>query len=127
MDLAGDRAIAQTKMTISQRAEVEGVLVDVVCIGRFHDVIVRHEGRWVIPLRQPIYEKDRMDPVDPAPRLARTRSKWGEESLNYFRSGLTNAATEGFSRIASLVKKRGFGYRNARDYRLSFPSACRRS
>jgi hypothetical protein len=70
VDLAGDRAIAQTKMTISQRAEVDGVLVDVVCTGRFHDFIVWHEGRWVILLRQPIYEKDRMDPVDPAARLA---------------------------------------------------------
>ncbi len=68
-DIAGDRAIAQTKMTISQRAEVEGVLVDVVCTGRFHDFLVRHDGRWVVRLRQPIYEKDRMDPVDPAARL----------------------------------------------------------
>src|SRR5262249_39796328 len=29
VDLAGNRAVAQTKMTISQRAEVEGVLCDV--------------------------------------------------------------------------------------------------
>src|ERR671915_2370892 len=36
-DVAGDRAIAQTKMTISQRAEVDGVQVDVVCTGRFYD------------------------------------------------------------------------------------------
>jgi hypothetical protein len=35
IELAGDRAIAQTKMTISQRAKVEGVLCDVVCTGRF--------------------------------------------------------------------------------------------
>lgn len=69
-DIAGDRAIAQTKMTISQRAEVEGALVDVVCTGRFHDFLTRHDGRWVVRLRQPIYEKDRMDPVDPAARLA---------------------------------------------------------
>src|SRR5258707_401514 len=36
VDVAGDRAIAQTKMTISQRAEVHGVLCDVVCTGRFY-------------------------------------------------------------------------------------------
>ena len=33
IELNGHRAIAQTKMTISQRAEVEGVLCDVVCTG----------------------------------------------------------------------------------------------
>jgi hypothetical protein len=73
VDLAGARAIAQTKMTISQRASVHGVLVDVVCTGRFHDFIEEREcpggPRWGIVLRQPIYEKDRMDPVDPAARL----------------------------------------------------------
>ena len=33
IDLAGDRAISQTKMTISQRAVVHTVLVAVVCTG----------------------------------------------------------------------------------------------
>jgi SnoaL-like domain len=69
IDLAGDRAIAQTKMTISQRAVVQDVLCDVVCTGRFYDFLERRDGRWGIVLRQPIYEKDRMDPVDPAARL----------------------------------------------------------
>lgn len=66
VELNGDRAVCQTKMTISQRAEVHGVLVDVVCTGRFCDFIERRGGRWGFVLRQPIYEKDRMDPVDPA-------------------------------------------------------------
>ncbi|MGC1456951.1 MAG: nuclear transport factor 2 family protein [Steroidobacteraceae bacterium] len=69
IDIAGERAIAQTKMTISQRATVDGVLVDVVCTGRFYDFIERRRGQWGMVLRQPIYEKDRMDPVDPALRL----------------------------------------------------------
>jgi hypothetical protein len=68
-DLAGHRAIAQTKMTISQRAEVDGVRVDVVCTGRFHDFVEKRDGRWGVVLRQPIYEKDRMDPVDPGTLL----------------------------------------------------------
>jgi hypothetical protein len=69
-EIAGDRAISQTKMTISQRAEVEGVLVDVVCTGRFYDFCEKHEGAWKLLLRQPIYEKDRMDPVAPDARLS---------------------------------------------------------
>ena len=69
VDLNGERAIGQTKMTISQRAAVDGVLVDVVCTGRFYDFFARRAGRWGIVRRQPIYEKDRMDPLDPAARL----------------------------------------------------------
>src|SRR5689334_10025834 len=68
-EVAGDRAISQTKMTINQRAEVHGVLCDVVCTGRFYDFVERRDGRWGIVLRQPIYEKDRLDPVDPAATL----------------------------------------------------------
>jgi SnoaL-like domain len=66
IDVAGARAIAQTKMTISQRARVEDVLCDVVCTGRFYDFFEKRSGRWGLVLRQPIYEKDRLDPVDPA-------------------------------------------------------------
>jgi hypothetical protein len=66
IEVRGDRAIAQTKMTISQRGLVEGVLCDIVCTGRFHDFVVKHEGEWKLLHRQPIYEKDRIDPVDPA-------------------------------------------------------------
>jgi hypothetical protein len=66
IDVAGDRAIAQTKMTISQRADVDGARCDVVCTGRFYDFFEQRDGRWAIVLRQPIYEKDRLDPVDPS-------------------------------------------------------------
>jgi SnoaL-like domain len=69
IDLAGDRAIAQAKMTITQRADVGGVECDVVCTGRFYDFLERRSGRWGIVLRQPIYERDRLDPVDPAATL----------------------------------------------------------
>ena len=67
--LNGTRAIAQTRMTIMQRAEVEGVLCDVNCLGRFYDFFEKRDGRWGIVLRQPIYEKDRIDTVDPAATL----------------------------------------------------------
>lgn len=73
VDVEGARAISQTKMTISQRAEVDGVVCDVVCTGRFYDFLEKRDGRWGIVLRQPIYEKDRIDPVDPAAALALDR------------------------------------------------------
>jgi hypothetical protein len=69
IDLAGARAIAQTKMTISQRAQVHDVLCDVVCTGRFYDFLEKRGDTWGIVRRQPIYEKDRIDPVDPAATL----------------------------------------------------------
>jgi len=69
IDVAGNRAIAQTKMTISQRGLVDGVLCDVVCTGRFYDFIEKRDGRWGVVLRQPIYEKDRIDPLDPSVAL----------------------------------------------------------
>ena len=71
IDLVGTRAISQTKMTISQRAVVEGVACDIVCTGRFYDFFEKRGGRWGIVLRQPIYEKDRLDAIAPdqSPRL----------------------------------------------------------
>jgi hypothetical protein len=69
IDIASVRAIAQTKMTISQRASVDNVVCDVVCTGRFYDFLEKRKDRWGLVLRQPIYEKDRLDPVDPAARL----------------------------------------------------------
>jgi hypothetical protein len=69
IDVAGPRAIGQTKMTISQRAPVDGVLCDVVCTGRFYDFFEKRNDRWGLVLRQPIYEKDRLDPLDPSARL----------------------------------------------------------
>src|SRR5579871_1350523 len=69
VDVAGARAVAQTKMTISQRAAVDGVLCDVVCTGRFYDFFEKRNDRWGLVLRQPIYEKDRVDPIDPVAKL----------------------------------------------------------
>jgi hypothetical protein len=93
IDRAGERAIAQTKMTISQRAELDGVLCDVVCTGRFYDFLERRDGRWGIVLRQPIYEKDRLDPLDPSltPALDRARLERfpaGYRHLAYLQAGL---------------------------------------
>ena len=74
VDIAGARAIAQTKMTISQRASVDGVVCDVVCTGRFYDFFEKRDDRWGLVLRQPIYEKDRLDRIDPAAELELDRN-----------------------------------------------------
>jgi hypothetical protein len=92
IDVEGARAVAQTKMTISQRGPVHGVLCDVVCTGRFYDFFERREGAWAIVLRQPIYEKDRLDPVDaPPPTLDADlleRFPPGYRHLAYLQTGL---------------------------------------
>jgi SnoaL-like protein len=95
VDLEGSRAIAQTKMTINQRAQVDGVLSDVVCSGRFYDFFEKRSGRWGIVRRQPIYEKDRIDPVDPSASL-----KLDPELLIRF--------PEGYRHLAYLQTKNGF-------------------
>ncbi len=94
-DIAGRRAISQVKMAIYQRAPVEGVLVDVVCWGRFYDFFEKRDGRWGIVRRQPIYEKDRLDPVDPAAKLE-------------LDPGLLSAFPEGYRHLAYLQSKVGF-------------------
>ena len=161
--VAGDRAIAQTKMTIMQRGVVHGVLCDVACTGRFYDFFERRhqpaeqrgarpaeqrgarpaeqrgarpaeqrgarpaeqraarpaeqraarpaeqrgaqpadrpggesaESRWAIVLRQPIYEKDRLDPVDPATTVT-------------LDPDLLNAFPEGYRHLAYLQTHLGF-------------------
>jgi len=65
IQLRGDRAIAQTKATVSQRAEVDGIECDVLCTCRFYDFLERRSHHWGIVLRQGVYDKDRLDPVAP--------------------------------------------------------------
>jgi hypothetical protein len=93
VEIAGVRAIAQTKMTISQRAPVHDVIVDVLCTGRFYDFFEKRNDRWAIVLRRLFYEKDRMDPVDPAktvqldPKIL-AQFPEGYRHLAYLQSGL---------------------------------------
>jgi hypothetical protein len=95
IDVRAHRAIAQTKMTISQRGVVDGVACDVVCTGRFYDFLEKRAGRWGLVLRQPIYEKDRLDPVDPAAKLALDRA-------------LLDRFPEGYRHLAYVQSKLGF-------------------
>ncbi len=95
IEVAGDRAIAQTKMTISQRGLVEGVLCDVVCTGRFYDFVVRHQGEWKLLHRQPIYEKDRVDAIDPA-------------QVPRFDAALLASFPEGYRHLAYIQTRIGY-------------------
>jgi hypothetical protein len=95
VDVAEERAIAQTKMTISQRADVDDVRCDVVCTGRFYDFLERRAGRWGLVLRQPIYEKDRINAVDPSAVL-----KLDPQLLNAF--------PEGYRHLAYLQTRIGY-------------------
>ena len=79
--------MAQTKMEIHQRAMVEGVLCDCVCMGRFYDMFEKREGRWGLVLRQPIYEKDRLEPVDASEKL-----NLDKEALARFPAGYRHLA-----------------------------------
>ena len=93
IDIARNRAIAQTKMTIAQRAPVEGVLCDVLCAGRFYDFLEKRKGKWGIVLRRLFYEKDRIDPVDPSAKLKLDpailkRYPVGYQHLAYLQAGL---------------------------------------
>ena len=57
--------------------------------------------------------------------LRKTLMKWRREILQYFKTGLTNARTEGFNRKAKLIQRMACGYRSHRNYRLRALYACR--
>jgi len=83
VDVDGDRAVAQTRATIGQRAPVHDILCDVVCTIRFYDLLERRGSRWGLVRRQGIYEKDRLDPVDPAQTVALDRERLARFPAGY--------------------------------------------
>ncbi len=82
-------------MVIMQRAPVDGVACDVSCFGRFYAFIEKRRSRWGIVWLQPIYEKDRIDPVDPGATL-----KLDKKLLARF--------PEGYRHLAYLQTRAGF-------------------
>jgi hypothetical protein len=65
----GNKAIAQTRMSIMVRGVLENQVVDITCTGRFYDRVEKRDGKWKIFKRNVIYEKDRMDLLDPSAQL----------------------------------------------------------
>jgi hypothetical protein len=64
VDVAGHRAIAQTKIKLCQRARLHDVLCEVAGTGQFYDFLEKRAGNWGIVLHLPIYEKDWITPVE---------------------------------------------------------------
>jgi hypothetical protein len=62
-----DRAVAETSVIIRVRQKFKGVEVDLTSNSRFLDRLERHGGGWLIAERAAIYERDRLDPVEPSP------------------------------------------------------------
>jgi hypothetical protein len=95
IDVKGKRAIAMTKMTITQRGTVDGEACDVICAGRFYDFLEKRQGKWGIVLRRLIYELDRLVPLDPAATI-----KLDKKILDRFPTG--------YRHLAYLQTKGGF-------------------
>jgi SnoaL-like domain len=94
-DISGTRAISQAKMNIFQRAPLDGVPVDVTCWGRFYDFFEQRAGTWKIVRRQPIYEKDRLDLVDPSATLTLDQA-------------LLSTFPDGYKHLGYLQSRNGF-------------------
>jgi SnoaL-like domain len=63
---ASGRAVAETNIGIFVRQKIDGVPVDMTSHARFLDRLERRDGRWAIVERTAIYERDRLDPVEPS-------------------------------------------------------------
>ncbi|HEX4042784.1 MAG TPA: nuclear transport factor 2 family protein [Xanthobacteraceae bacterium] len=64
--LNADRAVAETAVIIRVRQKFKDVPVDLTSCSRFLDRIERHAESWLIAERAAIYERDRLDPVEPS-------------------------------------------------------------
>jgi hypothetical protein len=65
IDVRGDRAVADTRVTIMMRFDVHGIECDVTAIGRFFDLLTRVDGNWRIHRRVAVFEKDTLRAVNP--------------------------------------------------------------
>jgi transposase len=49
--------------------------------------------------------------------LRKTIHQWRNEILQFFENKLTNGRTEGFNRVAKLIQRNAYGFRNFENYR----------
>jgi len=83
VELDADRAIAETRLVLLVRGRLQDIDVDVTCYARSYDRFVRVAQQWRIQQRQMIYEKDRIDAVDPGVRLALDRAALARHPVGY--------------------------------------------
>ena len=60
-----DRAFSQCHVNLYVRTTIDGHEFDLQSWARFFDLLERRDNVWRIVKRTAVYEKDRMDPVDP--------------------------------------------------------------
>jgi SnoaL-like domain len=87
IQIAGTRALAETRIILQLRDTLDDVEVDVTCYGRFYDRFEKREGAWKILRRGVIYEKDRIDPVRPGAAL-----RLNDDILRRFPEGYRHVA-----------------------------------
>jgi hypothetical protein len=91
-EIRASKAIGETRAMVLLRGPVHGIEVDVTVYARMIDRFVRHQGRWAIQERSPIYEKDRLDPVDPAATLRLDQDALGQYPQGYRHMAYLNNA-----------------------------------
>jgi hypothetical protein len=65
IEINGDRATAESDLILFMRSPINGVELDFATWSRRLQLLAREKGEWKIFRRWVIYERDRMDPVDP--------------------------------------------------------------
>ncbi len=66
ININGRRAISETNVIIFNRVSKGSMDLDITSYVRFYDMIEKREGSWRIVKRTGIYEKDRIDTVQPS-------------------------------------------------------------
>jgi transposase len=88
---------------------------------RFYRIRGYHKASHAL---ERMIEQMRLSNISEIKTLRRTLEKWKNQILNYFKFRLTNARTEGYNNVAKVIKRRSYGFKNFKHYRLRLLSAC---
>ena len=67
--VAGERALAETNVVILVRQDIKGIATDLTSHARFLDRLEKRSGAWKLVERAAVYERDRLDPVEPSSKF----------------------------------------------------------
>ena len=96
IDVSGDRARAVSKLIITERRDVNGVLCDMFNYARHFDFWEKRKGRWGLIRRETICDKDTLSPV-----YCRDRDKLSLDE------GLLKSYPEEYQYLAYFITARG--------------------